>query len=543
MPDNKKTKESLQKLAPCIERGDLDACVEEAARVALEMGIGAIKLSFISCQMGECEKHSFAYILALAAAPNLKWVEKAKAYSNAGLAAQYLGKLKEAEECYKQAIESDPKFAIAHYNYAVMLKELGRKEEAEEHYLKTIELNPNNVYAHSNYAVLLRELGMNKKAEKHYLKTIELNPNDVNAYSNYANLLDQLGRKKEAEKHYLKAIEIDRDSAEPHHNYAILLIELNRKSEAEKQAEFAYNIFTKTSRTTEFHLSRAWFYHASSEKNFNRKLFSESADDADKAGDEYLKAAETVKSSLKDNLTLQGNVLKAKSLLRKIPEKSWYKKIYYRFGKIPCIPELIDNLKNAAIYYEKASQCPVGGSKDVCNACFSSMNVFSETLSAMSAFIKNEDADINKDKWLSSLEYAQKIYTANGLNNGAALVDTLKQLIKCVDELANHRKMGLHIQEEKLGKCYNNLLEVSEKLDSALKIIVEHSIEAIRGYAKKQGMVFIRGETKISLWGKLVEKIYDNVTTLIIATVVYILYLLNIIPKLTDLIKSLIGGP
>jgi hypothetical protein len=32
---DKKTEEFLKKLAPCIERGDLDACVEEAARVAL----------------------------------------------------------------------------------------------------------------------------------------------------------------------------------------------------------------------------------------------------------------------------------------------------------------------------------------------------------------------------------------------------------------------------------------------------------------------------------------------------------------------------
>ncbi len=41
MPDNKKTNEFLQKLAPCIERGDLDACVEEATRLAGEMGVGA----------------------------------------------------------------------------------------------------------------------------------------------------------------------------------------------------------------------------------------------------------------------------------------------------------------------------------------------------------------------------------------------------------------------------------------------------------------------------------------------------------------------
>jgi hypothetical protein len=38
MPENNNIQEFLQKLAPCIERGDLDACVEE---VVLEMGVGA----------------------------------------------------------------------------------------------------------------------------------------------------------------------------------------------------------------------------------------------------------------------------------------------------------------------------------------------------------------------------------------------------------------------------------------------------------------------------------------------------------------------
>ncbi len=40
MPENNKTEEFLQKLAPCIERGELEACVEEA-ELAGEMGIGA----------------------------------------------------------------------------------------------------------------------------------------------------------------------------------------------------------------------------------------------------------------------------------------------------------------------------------------------------------------------------------------------------------------------------------------------------------------------------------------------------------------------
>ena len=39
MSENNRNQEFLQKLAPCIERGDLDACVEEAARITREMGI------------------------------------------------------------------------------------------------------------------------------------------------------------------------------------------------------------------------------------------------------------------------------------------------------------------------------------------------------------------------------------------------------------------------------------------------------------------------------------------------------------------------
>jgi hypothetical protein len=43
MSEITKMEEFLQKIALCIERGDLDACVEEAARVAREMGAGTLR--------------------------------------------------------------------------------------------------------------------------------------------------------------------------------------------------------------------------------------------------------------------------------------------------------------------------------------------------------------------------------------------------------------------------------------------------------------------------------------------------------------------
>ncbi|MCZ7401287.1 MAG: hypothetical protein O8C61_03610 [Candidatus Methanoperedens sp.] len=63
MPNDNKTQEFLQKLAPCIERGDLDACVEEAARVAREMGVGAEELLiFFNADVGtkNIKKNNFS---------------------------------------------------------------------------------------------------------------------------------------------------------------------------------------------------------------------------------------------------------------------------------------------------------------------------------------------------------------------------------------------------------------------------------------------------------------------------------------------------
>ncbi len=643
MPENNKTEEFLLKLAPCIERGELEACVEEAARVAKEMGIGAEELLDLSGHMGIGGNHEFVYVLSLAAAHGLEGDVKARAYNNAGLAAQSIGKLKEAEYQYKKtivhdsnfatvyynyanllielnrkneaeknfkkAIEIDPDYAEAYFNYGYLLKDLNRKTEAEEYFKKAIHAKPKLAIAHYNYALLLVELDRIYEAKRHFEKAIESDPKDADSHNAYAILLQNLDRKTEAEKHYKKAIELDTEYADAYNNYANLLIDLKRLSQAEenykkaievepkyeaayynyanflrelnrakesekhykkaielnpksaeahagysllliardrenswKEIELASDLFKETGDTIKSHFAKAWFYQLYSEKNFSRKKYSNSSEDAYKAGEEYLKAAEIAEGNLKYNLTLQGNILLAKSFVRKIPVKSWYKWIYYRFGENPHISELTENLKNAAQFYEKASQCPVGERKDVCNACFSSMNVFSETLGTMSAFIKGDDAEINTERWSNSLDYAYKIYTEKKLSNGAALVDTLRQLIKCVNELAEHRKIGLHIQEERLGKCYINLRDVSEKLDGALKVIADHSIEAIRDYAKKQGMGFVGEDAKKSVLSNWIKVMIGAVVTIILGIIANRLFSWNLDLKLLSLIKSLIQG-
>ncbi|MCZ7399952.1 MAG: tetratricopeptide repeat protein [Candidatus Methanoperedens sp.] len=608
MPENNKTEEFLKKLAPCIERGELEACVEEAARVAREMGIGAGEVFDLSVQELDKGNYAFTYVLAFAAARGLEGNEKAIACANAGVAARFLGKLRNSEEHYKRAIEANPKYAEAYYNYAILLSELERIEEAEQQYLKAVEADPKYASAHYNYAILLSEMGRIREAEEHFKKAIDADPQHANAKINYANLLNELNRKdkaeeyykkaieadpkyalahynyatllsemgrmEEAEQQYLKAIESDPKYVGAHHNYAIILSEMGRKDEAKeqylevikanpnyanahgayglllieldkrndawKETEKASNIFKETGNITQSYLAKAWFYERYSEKNFNRKKFWESGDDAGKAADEYLKAAETADGALKDNFSQQGNILKAKSFVRKVPIKSWRRKILYWFGKNPDIPDIINNLKEAASYYEKAALCPIEERQDICNACHTSITVFSETLTLMEALINKRSPEINKKDLIKKLDGARLIYKEKKMKNGVALVDTLIQLITCVDELAVHKASGLGIQKEKCGKCYNKLTEVSENLDGALNVIAEHSIEAIREYAKKQGMGFIE-ETKPK------QSFFDNwivkagVVLGIIASIILLLQFLKLDSSALDLIKSLIS--
>ena len=391
---------------------------------------------------------------------------------------------------------------------------------------------------HYNYAILLKEQKKNDEAEKHYKQAIEADPNDAEAYSNYAILLSEQKRNEDAEKHFLLAIKANPKLVEAHGAFGLLLIGMDKREKGIEETNFASNLFKESGRITESHLALAWFHERYSEKYFNMRQFPESGEDAGKAGDEYLKAAETENGALKDNFSQHGNILKAKSFVRKVPKKYWYTKILYRFGRKRDIPGIINNLKQAASYYEKAAMCPIKERQSECNACHTSISVFSDTLSVMEAFINKRSPEINKKEWMTKLDGARLIYEEKKMKNGVALVDTLKQLIKCVDELAVHREGGLGIQKEKCGKCYNRLTEVSENLDGALNVLAEHGIEAIREYAKKQGMVFVKEENpNIPLWDKQSIKALLAILT-IVAAIIGILQLTKHDTEAFDYIKS-----
>jgi len=228
MPENTKTTEFLQKLAPCIERGDLDACVEEAEQMVREMGIESKELLELSTNIGMGGDDDLAYVFALAAAQGLDGKDKAQAFFNAGVSMMHLGKKKKAEKYYKMAIEFDPNYTAAHSNYGVLLAGMNHHKMAEDQYRKALEIDPNYALAHCNYGILLDEQDRYEEAEEHYKKALEISPDDAANHNNYATLLMNTRRYDEAEEHYKKAMELDPESETVYNNYKILQAKLNR---------------------------------------------------------------------------------------------------------------------------------------------------------------------------------------------------------------------------------------------------------------------------------------------------------------------------
>ena len=69
-----------------------------------------------------------------------------------------------------------PDYAKAHNNWGVALVKTGRMQEAIEHYKQALQLDPNYPEAHSNLGVVLVQTGQTQEAIEHYKQALMLRP-------------------------------------------------------------------------------------------------------------------------------------------------------------------------------------------------------------------------------------------------------------------------------------------------------------------------------------------------------------------------------
>jgi tetratricopeptide (TPR) repeat protein len=179
-------------------------------------------------KLGRLKESEASFRQAIALKPDL-----AEVHSNLGIILQQLGRLDESEKSLRQAIALKPDLAEAHSNLGIILQQLGRLDESEKSLRQAIKLKPDYAEAHSNLGIILQQLGRLDESEKSLRQAIKLKPDYAKAHSNLGNTLKKLGRLKESEASLRQAIALKPDYAEAHNNLGDIMNELGRLKESE----------------------------------------------------------------------------------------------------------------------------------------------------------------------------------------------------------------------------------------------------------------------------------------------------------------------
>ncbi len=157
---------------------------------------------------------------------------QATAFYNAGLALKQQGRLDEAAESYRAAIEADPGFTEAHFNRGTVLVECGRWDAAAAAYRATVALVPGSAESWFALGYALAASGRMAEAVAAYRAARVLSPSLHSACEPLGHALAALGRRDEAAAAYRAAILFRPGLPASHFGLGKALFENGRPAEA-----------------------------------------------------------------------------------------------------------------------------------------------------------------------------------------------------------------------------------------------------------------------------------------------------------------------
>jgi predicted O-linked N-acetylglucosamine transferase (SPINDLY family) len=107
------------------------------------------------------------------------WPENMEALNNLGAALKRQERFDEAITCYQRALSIKPDFAEARGNLGNVLRFLGRPDEAAESFRLALRLRPNSAEMQNNLANALKDQGSVNEALAGFERALELDPNYV----------------------------------------------------------------------------------------------------------------------------------------------------------------------------------------------------------------------------------------------------------------------------------------------------------------------------------------------------------------------------
>lgn len=158
--------------------------------------------------------------------------EHIKALLNLGAVLVKQGRTAEAIDQLRAALALAEDNSEIHSNLSVALANDNQFPQAIEHIRTALSLDPNYNEAHYNLGWILGKQGQTEQALAAYQRAIGLNPVNATAHNNLGKLLAERGQLDEAVRHWQHAVAYSRENPEALFNLAVAFIQQERFGEA-----------------------------------------------------------------------------------------------------------------------------------------------------------------------------------------------------------------------------------------------------------------------------------------------------------------------
>ncbi|HLN85376.1 MAG TPA: tetratricopeptide repeat protein [Candidatus Limnocylindrales bacterium] len=153
-------------------------------------------------------------------------------YNNLSTAYYKQGKVAEAIDAARQALELDPDLGVAHYNLGNLYAGQGEFDTAKHYFERAMAIYPNYADVRSNYGQLIAERGDLETGIRYFREAIALNPSIRRAYLNLGVALAKQGQLDEAIQPLQKAVDLTPDAPEPTYYLGSVYAAQNRYADA-----------------------------------------------------------------------------------------------------------------------------------------------------------------------------------------------------------------------------------------------------------------------------------------------------------------------
>ena len=159
--------------------------------------------------------------------------DSAKGHNTHGAALLVLNRLDEAAESFRRALELDPDHKNARHNLAETRRQQGRYLEAVRGYLGVLDIDPAFAPAHAGMGSALFRLGQHERAVQSLEQADSLDPQGltVDELHDFSEALRKLERNEDAIERYRAVLELDPDFAPAHAGLGYALMQLKRYDE------------------------------------------------------------------------------------------------------------------------------------------------------------------------------------------------------------------------------------------------------------------------------------------------------------------------